>query len=75
VITSDADAAAALGRYKPGQTADITYRQRGLDRRATLTFLADPTVEVVRYETAGVKPTAQQLAFRAAWLGPDVVAN
>lgn len=74
-ITSDADAAAALGRYKPGQTADITYRQRGLDRRATLTFLADPTVEVVRYETAGVKPTAQQLAFRAAWLGPDVVAN
>ena len=75
VITSDADAAAALGRYKPGQTADITYRQRGLDRRATLTFLADPTVEVVRYETAGVKPTAQQLAFRAAWLGPDAVAN
>ncbi len=75
VITSDADAAAALGRYKPGQTADITYRQRGLDRRATLTFLADPTVEVVRYETAGVKPTAQQLAFRAAWLGTDAVAN
>lgn len=75
VITNDADAAAALGRYKPGQTADITYRQRGLDRRATLTFLADPTVEVVRYETTGVKPTAQQLAFRAAWLGPDVVAN
>ncbi len=75
VITSDADAAAALGRYKPGQTADITYRQRGLDRRATLTFFADPTVEVVRYETTGVKPTAQQLAFRAAWLGPDAVAN
>ncbi len=75
VITSDADAAAALGRYKPGQTADITYRQRGLDRRATLTFLADPTAEVVRYETAGIKPTARQLAFRAAWLGPDAVAN
>jgi predicted metalloprotease with PDZ domain len=74
-ITSDADAAAALRRYKPGQTTDITYRQRGFERRAKLTFLADPAVEVVRYETAGVEPTAQQLAFRTAWLGPDTAAN
>jgi predicted metalloprotease with PDZ domain len=74
-ITSDADAAAALRRYKPGQTTDITYRQRGFERRARLTFLADPAVEVVRYETAGVEPTAQQLAFRTAWLGPDTAAN
>ena len=74
-ITSDADAIAVLARFKPGQTADIAYRQRGLDRRARLAFVADPTVEVVRYETAGVTPTARQLAFRTAWLGPDALAN
>jgi len=74
-ITSDADTAAALSRYKPGQTADIVYRQRGLERRATLTFVADPTVEVVRYETAGITPTARQIAFRTAWLGQDIAAN
>jgi predicted metalloprotease with PDZ domain len=74
-ITSDAEAAAALARARPGQTADITYRQRGIERHATLTFVADPTVEVVRAETAGVTPTARQLAFRTAWLGPDTAAD
>ena len=74
-IASDADVTAALGRYKPGQTADITYRQRGIDRRAKLTFVADPGVELVRYETTGATPTAAQLAFRTAWLGSETVAN
>jgi hypothetical protein len=32
---------------------------------------ADPSLEIVRFEAANLKPADAQLAFRAAWLGAE----
>ena len=60
---------AALDALKPGQSVTLFYRNRTGDHHATLTAIADPTIEIVRTETAGGAPTAAQQAFRDAWLG------
>ncbi|MCP3736461.1 PDZ domain-containing protein [Sphingomonas sp. RP10(2022)] len=68
----DAEAAkAALDGHRPGDRIAVRYRQRGIERDASLRFAADPAFEVVRGETAGVAVTLAQLAFRRAWLGAD----
>lgn len=67
--------AEAVARLAPGQRVGITYRQRGGERTATLIVAEDPALEIVRYETAGLTPSAAQLAFRNAWLGPEARAD
>ncbi|PZO78263.1 MAG: peptidase M61 [Sphingomonas hengshuiensis] len=62
---------AAVAALKPGMATELRYRQRGIERTATLTPVADPTLEIVRGETAGRMPTAAQRAFRANWLGAE----
>jgi predicted metalloprotease with PDZ domain len=64
-----AAAKALIDGQRPGDRVAIRYRQRGLDRAATLRVIADPTFEVVRSERAGRAATPAQLAFRKAWLG------
>jgi predicted metalloprotease with PDZ domain len=61
----------ALRRYEPGDTATIHFLQRGIERRAELTFEEDPAVEVVTFEAAGLDTSATQRAFREAWLGAE----
>jgi len=61
----------ALKALKPGDTVSIRFIQRGDERTAQLTLANDPNVELVRVETTGVEPTAEQLAFRTAWLGAE----
>ena len=34
-----------------------------------MTLRANPRVDVVAFEDAGMTPSAAQLAFRAAWVG------
>lgn len=68
-IDGEADWNTALARAAPGDTTEIRFNQRGRERRATLTFAADPTIEVVSFEAAGLVPTRSQRAFRRAWLG------
>ncbi|MGP7794741.1 M61 family metallopeptidase [Sphingomonas sp. CLY1604] len=60
---------AALDGHKPNDRVTLRWMQRGNQREATLRFAADPTVEIVRSETAGATVTPRQLAFRKAWLG------
>ncbi|MDX1405041.1 MAG: hypothetical protein R3192_10910 [Woeseiaceae bacterium] len=62
----------ALRRFDPGNTATITFEQRGIRRTAELLFAEDKKVEVVSYESAGLDAGDQQLAFRRAWLGEPV---
>ncbi len=67
-----ADAAgwtAALERLRPGERMELVFRRRGLERRATLVAVADPAVEIVRMEVAGMPVSTAQQAFRTAWLG------
>ena len=64
----------ALERLKPDEATTIKFVQRGQTREAPLKIAADPTLEVVRFEKADLKPTKAQLAFRKAWLGEDTAA-
>ena len=59
----------AVGRYQPGDTVSIRFRQRGVEKTAELTFEEDPELEVVTYESAGLEVTDSMREFRAAWLG------
>lgn len=47
----------------------IRFRQRGVEKEATLVLTDDPQVKVVRYEDAGRTVTDAMRAFRADWLG------
>lgn len=62
---------AGVAALKPGTPTELRYRQRGIERVATLTPVADPTLEIVRGETVGRAPTRKQRAFRSAWLGAE----
>ncbi|WP_129792413.1 M61 family metallopeptidase [Sphingosinicella sp. CPCC 101087] len=66
---------AVLSRHSPGDAVRIDYIQRGLQRSATIIFAEDPTLEVVRFEAANLRPTAEQLSFRKAWLGDEADAS
>jgi predicted metalloprotease with PDZ domain len=70
-ITSERSWERALRRYEPGDTTTIRFVQRGVERTEEITFESDPAVEVVTFEAAGRTPSAEQLAFREAWLGAE----
>lgn len=75
VIDSQADWDRVLTAAKPGDTAPIRFIQRGREQTATLTFIADPSIELVRVEATGGTLTPAQQTFRDAWLGPDTAAG
>ena len=58
-------------RGKPGDVVELAVkRPTGESVRLSLTLEEDPSLEAVLVETTGVALTAEQRAFRAAWLGP-----
>src|SRR5690606_31422790 len=63
-ITSDTAWRAMLAAHKPGDTAPITFVQRGVERTATLHFGADPRLVVAPMEN----PTPAQMRVREGWL-------
>lgn len=71
-LKKEADLAKALKKHKVGDTAAVEVRARGQVRTVQLPLPAAATLEVVTLEKAGQQPTAEQLAFRAAWLGTQV---
>lgn len=73
-FANEADWTDALDRLKPDEATTVKFVQRGQVREAALKVAADPTLEVVRFEKADLKPTDKQLAFRKAWLGADTEA-
>lgn len=70
-FASEADWLDALERLKPDEATSVRFIQRGQVREAPLKVAADPSLEIVRYETANLKPTKAQLKFRDQWLGAD----
>ncbi|RRN62051.1 M61 family metallopeptidase [Caulobacter sp. 602-1] len=73
-FANEGDWTDALERLKPDDATTVKFVQRGQAREAPLKVAADPTLEVVRYEKADLKPSEAQLAFRKAWLGEDTPA-
>jgi predicted metalloprotease with PDZ domain len=59
---------AAMRSRKPGDQVRVTWRGRGGEKSAMMTLRANPRVEVVTFEQAGMDLSAAQLAFRTAWL-------
>lgn len=68
-IAGAADWTAALAAARPGDALPIRFLQRGMERSATLRFVADPSFRLVRAEADGGNVTPEQLAFRQTWLG------
>jgi predicted metalloprotease with PDZ domain len=68
-VTDPTGAQALLAGHRPGDRIVVRFRQRGVEREASLRYAADPTFEVVRSETAGGRVTPAQMAFRKNWLG------
>jgi predicted metalloprotease with PDZ domain len=60
---------AVHGRHRVGDSIEVSFVSRGESRTATVTFVADPSMELVTYERADRKPTAAMLGFREAWIG------
>ncbi|MGI9204877.1 MAG: M61 family metallopeptidase [Woeseiaceae bacterium] len=61
----------ALRRYSAGDTATISFIQRGVARSAEIEFTKNPQLEVKTFEAADIEVTDEQLRFRAAWLGTE----
>lgn len=74
VIDSQADWDRVLTAAKPGDTVQIRFIQRGREQTASMTLVADPSIELVRVEAADGVLTPGQKEFRDAWLGPDTAA-
>lgn len=67
-----ADVQAVLEKHKPGDTVAIEFEQRGVKKSAQVTFLEDPQIEVVTFETINQELTAEMKKLRAQWLGSRV---
>jgi predicted metalloprotease with PDZ domain len=63
----------ALKARKPGDSLAVTYKRRnGATGKTTIVLKEDPAMEVVPVESTGTVLTAEQKAFRDAWLGSRV---
>ena len=61
---------AILAGHKVGDRIEITFAHPdGQSRSATVTLAENPALEAVPLETTGGALTAEQKAFRNAWLG------
>ncbi|GAB4534231.1 MAG: M61 family metallopeptidase [Parvularculaceae bacterium] len=70
-IGEEADFDEAVAKLSPGDRVEIVYRSRDGEHRAELTAAEDGRLEIVTYESAGRALSAEQAAFRAAWLGEE----
>lgn len=67
-----ADVQAVLEKHKPGDTVTIEFEQRGVKKSAQVTFLEDPQIEVVAFETINQEVTDEMKKLRMQWLGSRV---
>jgi predicted metalloprotease with PDZ domain len=59
-----------LASHRPGDAVRVDFKRRtGASASGTMTLREDPSLEAVTIEDSGGKPTAEQIAFRQAWLG------
>ena len=71
-VTSDSALSSILAAHKPGDHVPLTFVQRGQTKTTALVLAADPTLEIVTFEQAGMPVTPAIRAFRDAWLGTRV---
>ena len=70
VPTTSAEAMTeALADAHPGDEVIVRFEQQGAVKTAHVALVADPTLELVTAEAAGLPVTPAIRAFREAWLG------
>ncbi len=74
-VTSQAALSSIVAGHRPGEQVAVVYEQRGERKTATVQLVADPALEVVTYERAGLPVTPAMAAFRNSWLGSKVQGN
>lgn len=74
-IDSQADWDRAFANAKSGDEITIRFKQRGVEREATMRLMSDPNFTLVRAEADGGTITPEQQAFRDAWLGLETPAQ
>jgi predicted metalloprotease with PDZ domain len=57
-----------LGRHKPGDTVEVSFRSRGIPLSARLVLKENPRMELVPGEAAGVSITPGAMENRRRWL-------
>jgi predicted metalloprotease with PDZ domain len=67
-IDTAEDVDAVLGQHLPGDKVRVTWRSRDGERSAEMEIAADARVEVQLYEDRDRTLSAEQRAFRSAWL-------
>ena len=74
MITSAEAWQSAVGDRRPGATAEVVFVRNAGGARVTarVPFVQDARLTIVPVEAAGQTLTAEQAAFRAAWLGSAV---
>ncbi|RZM22747.1 MAG: hypothetical protein EOO88_28445 [Pedobacter sp.] len=55
-------------KHKPGETIELVYSRKGLERTTKLTFIENPSLELLPIENTGGILTAEMKAFRDKWL-------
>jgi predicted metalloprotease with PDZ domain len=68
-VTSAGDVARVLRSRRPGDTVEVGYLRRGEPFESMMTLVEDPGVGIVALESIGGRLSAEQAAFRSAWLG------
>jgi predicted metalloprotease with PDZ domain len=71
-LASTADLEKVLKDHKAGDQVEILFRRRGEEIHATATLAAPDELEVVSLESTGATLSADQKAFREAWLNSKV---
>ena len=68
-VASRADVDRIVRARRPGDTIAVGFQRRGRPIASTVTLAANPTLELVTVESTGGRLSAEQRAFRDAWLG------
>jgi len=71
-IANARDMKKLLAASEPGEELNIKYESLGEQYKTTIRLAANPELEVLTYEQAGMQLTDEMRAFRSDWLGSKV---
>ncbi|RZL13735.1 MAG: PDZ domain-containing protein, partial [Pedobacter sp.] len=67
-IKTAKDFEAMTEKHKPGETIELTYSRKGIEKTTKLTFAENPNLELVPIESTGASLTPEMKSFREKWL-------
>ena len=67
-IKTAKDFEAITEKHKPGETIELVYSRKGVERTTKLTFIENPSLEVLPIENTGGSLTSEMKNFRDKWL-------